>query len=534
MLRLSLAALCAMLAFPATAEITAEELWALARTGVAEAGGALTAQESRRGTALVLRRPQIDLGDGAVLKLPDITLRETPERAVAVELPARFALVLDLPATGNDPAKVSLTVSAPDFTLLVRSLQEYAADFSLKAPSVTVSLDPVAFPPGSEMGSGDLFLALAAADLTVDHRHLLEPVEKTIETDSSVALGTIHAEMRADFPGAEQDFDVACDLATLTGVLSLIVPPGADAAIANSATGDPGLAAFIDLLDGGMLLDARFSSGPLAMKVDATDQTNRDVAVSFSAASNETIVQLNRTSFIYDAASGPMRLSYSGNDPEIPLTEFEASLDEYRVALSFGFPGGGIWGSKTGQANAGDGPVLPTDGKWALIYRLTGLAVSPQLWDLMDPARAIPRDPMSFVADISGDYALDPKVLEPEWKSLPQDPPPFSEITVRLAEFLISGAGASITGAGDVVLDFLVMQTIDDAPGAKGSLAFVTMGANALLDRLASLGVLTDSDLQGARFALMFIGKIEGGEDRLVTRLDFDGAGISLNGQKIR
>lgn len=177
---------------------------------------------------------------------------------------------------------------------------------------------------------------------------------------------------------------------------------------------------------------------------------------------------------------------------------------------------------------------MPTAGKWGLVYKLTGLAVSAGLWDLFDPGRVIPRDPVSFVADLSGDYALDPKVLEPEWKSLPEDPPPFSEISVKLAEFLISGAGASITGKGDVVLDFLAMKTIDDVPGAKGSLGFVTMGANGLLDRLANLGLLTDSDLQGARFALMFIGKIEGGEDRLVTKLDFDGAGITLNGQKIR
>lgn len=535
MSKISLAAACAAtLAAPAFGEITADEVWALAQASVAEAGGTLTAQDNRRGAALVLRRARIDLGDGVFLNLPDITLRETAEGAVAVDLPARFPLAFDLPATGTDPAEVSLTVSAPDFALLIRDLEEASVDFSLKAPSLTVSLDPVRFPPGNANRPGDLFLALAAADLAVEHRHEFDAGEKAVSADTTLALGTIHAEMRADFPSEGTDFDLTFDLTSLAGALKADVPPGAEAAVANSATGDPGFATFLDLLDRGMLLDAALNYGAVAMVFDGTVPDSGKLALSLSTASGGTKVKLDRTEFFYDATSGGTRVFYRGNDPEIPLPEFEFSLDEYRVGLLWGLPGGGTWGAPVGQVNSGGAPALPTSGKWGLVYKLTGLAISAGLWDLVDPGRAIPRDPISFVTDLSGDYALDPKVLEPDWKSLPKDPPPFSEISVKLAEFLISGAGASITGKGDVVLDFLAMKTIDDAPGAKGSLGFVTMGANALLDRLSALGLLTDSDLQSARFALMFIGKIEGGEDRLVTKLDFDGAGITLNGQKIR
>jgi uncharacterized lipoprotein YbaY len=528
------AALAVALAAPARAEITADELWALAQASVAEAGGSLTAQENRRGPTLVLRRARIDLGEGVFLNLPDITLRETPERAVAVELPARFPLAFDLPGTGNDPSEVTLTVSAPDFALLIRNLEEMAADFSLKAPSLTVSLDPVNFPPGSKDRPDDLFLALAAADIAVDHNHTLEPVEKTIALDTTLSLGAIHAEMRADIPSESTDIDLTFDLASLAGAFRIIVPPGAEAAVANSANGDPGFATFLDLLDRGMLLDAKLDYDAVAMVFDGTVPDTGRTALSLSMASGGTTAKLDRTEFVYDSTTGATRVFYQGTNTEIPLPEFEFSLDEYRIAALWGLPGGGTWGSPAGQVNSGGARALPTAGKWGLIYELTGLTVSPGLWDLFDPGRTIPRDPISFVVDLSGDYALDPKVLEPAWKSLPEDPPPFSEISVKLAEFLIAGAGASITGKGDVVLDFLAMKTIDDVPEAKGSVGFVTMGVNGLLDRLASLGLLSDSDLQGARLALMFIGKIEGGQDRLVTTLDFDGAGITLNGQKIR
>jgi hypothetical protein len=99
---------------------------------------------------------------------------------------------------------------------------------------------------------------------------------------------------------------------------------------------------------------------------------------------------------------------------------------------------------------------------------------------------------------------------------------------------LVAGAGASVTGKGDVAVDFTTMRTVDDIPQARGALSFVTMGANALVERLNRLGVMTADDLQAARMGLLFLGRIEGGQDRLVTTLEFDGKSITLNGQRIR
>ena len=59
-------------------------------------------------------------------------------------------------------------------------------------------------------------------------------------------------------------------------------------------------------------------------------------------------------------------------------------------------------------------------------------------------------------------------------------------------------------------------------------------GVNATIDRLSTLGVITDEDRTAASLALLFIGRIQGGADRLVTDLEFRDGGFFLNGQKIR
>ena len=92
----------------------------------------------------------------------------------------------------------------------------------------------------------------------------------------------------------------------------------------------------------------------------------------------------------------------------------------------------------------------------------------------------------------------------------------------------------SLTGSGGFGFDFTDMTTFDGAPLPSGKMSFVTIGANGLIDRLDRMGVLPEEDRTAARFGLLFLGRIEGGEDRLVTGIEFRDRGFYLNGQKIR
>lgn len=517
------------------AEVSAQDLWQDAQALIASEGAQLTARENRRGDALVLSRPVITFPEGGSLTLPDITLREVAGGAVRVELPPQFPLVLDLPPNTKDaPDRLSLTVSAPDFALTLRDLGAMTVDFDLSASSLTASLDPFVMPQGGNRAP-DLFLAFALADLDLKHRHNANPDQ--MGADTTLALGTAHAEMRVNVPDENLNTAFSLDLSAIAGAFKGHIPADAQRTIVQAEPGqDPDFATFVDLLDKGLLLDFRLTHGAASLMLDIANDPSGMEHMSLSTADGSATLALDRTAFLYEALSGASRLALRGQMPDLPLPEMEISWESYGAKLKFGLPGGGTWGSKVGQANSGsDAPKGPPGwGEWAVAYGIRGLAVSPALWDLADPGRVLPRDPLSLVADLSGSYTLDPAALQPGYVSKPEAPPPFTEITLKLAEFLLSGAGASLTGTGDMAVDFTAMQTVNDVPRGNGSLTFVTEGANALLDRLASLGLLSEDELTSARFGLMFIGKLEGGADRLVTRLEFSGDSFSLNGQRIR
>ncbi len=252
----------------AAAEVTADQVWQSLRDAVAAEGATLSAQENRRGADLVLRRGQIDLGGGALLLLPDITLTDTPEGAVAVTLPPRFPLTLDLPPSPDDPDKVVLDVSAPDLVLTIRAMAAEAAAFDLTARSVTASLQPIVLPPGATKGPQDLFLALAVADLSLRHRH--SAVAPDLSAESALSLGTVHAEARVDVPDERIKASMSMDLSKLAGKLTAKAPPGVVAALDEADQGgDPGLAAFIELLDQGLAVDLGVSHDALSFAFDA-------------------------------------------------------------------------------------------------------------------------------------------------------------------------------------------------------------------------------------------------------------------------
>lgn len=508
------------------AEVTADQVWALMQEAVAESGARVSAGESRRGDRLVLTRPTIDIGDGALILLPDITLRETADRSVIVELPPRFPLTLDLPPGPNDPDRLTLTVAAPDLAITVHSLGD-KADATVTAGSISASLDPFVLPPGAR-GPADIFVALAVADLALSWRHDL--AGPALAADGSGSLGTLHADMRIDIPAEDIKGSMALDLSSIAVSLTGFAPPGTEVVMDRIDRSEGGLADFLGLLDNGLLLDASGTHGPLAFTFDAPRSPDGPVAMDLSTTNGGTSLVFDRKGIFYDSFIGPTRIFFRGRSPDFPLGEFDASLTEYRNAYSLGFPGaaGAAAANGLNAPKGGDAPV------WGAVFKLTGLTLSQELWTLADPGKVMPRDPMSLVIDLAGTYTLDPKALEPGFKMNPDDPPPFTEASLDLAELLVSGLGLTMTGSGGLSFDFTDLVTYPDVPRPEGKMSFVTTGANALIDRFEQLGLMSEDDLTAARFGLLFMGRIEGGADRLVTEIEFKDRSFVLNGQRIR
>jgi hypothetical protein len=274
------------LAAPAGAEVTADQLWSALRAAVDDSGARLTATESRRGDRLLLTRGQIAFDDGAVLLLPDITLRETPDRAVTLGLPPRFPLVLDLPPHPTDPA--------------------------------------------------DFFVALALADLSLDWTHDLNGPD--LSASGALKLGTAHAEVRLDLPAEDVKGSAALDLSAIEASLSALAPAGTDPTMDRLDRGEAGLAEFLALLDQGLHVRASAASGPVALIFDAPRTAEGPASLDLSLASWRSALTFDRAGLSSDSALGPLRLAFSGKAPDAPFAKGDLALTEYRAASSVGLP----------------------------------------------------------------------------------------------------------------------------------------------------------------------------------------------------
>ena len=514
LLRPAALALIVLAPAPALADTTPEAVWALMQEGV----DGLSATASRRGDALVLTRGQVDLDGGPILLLPDFTLRQAPDGAVVLELPPRFPLVLNLLPKAGDPENLTLQVSAPDLAATFRDIGPEAVDVSLRAGSISASLDPIKATLGVK-APPDLFVALAAADLALDWKSNL-PERAEAFAAGQLALGALHFEMRADIPAEKAKGSFVIDLSAVKADLDGFLPAGGIEALDEMDDRDvPPVHALLDLLDRGMRLKAGVSHGPLALVVDVPDTPDGPVALDLTAASGDGMVSLDRKGLAYDIGSSTVAMAFKGRSPEISVDGFALTAGEMRETLRLDFPLDGV-----------------KSPGWHVLYRFAGITVSDELWDLGDPGRNLPRDPMSLVLDATGTYTPDPRLLAPGGWTPGPDELPVTAMTLVLTEALVEGAGLRIAGTGDLAFDFADRSRyVEGAPMPEGKLSFLTIGANALIDRLAKLGLMSDDEVSGMRFGLLFIGRaVPGQTDHLATDLEFRGGSFLLNGQKIR
>ena len=512
-------ALFVLASAPALAGTTAEAVWTLFQDGVQEAGGSLTATASRRGNALVLTRGQIDLGDGATLMLPDFTLRQSPDGVVTLDLPPRFPLVIDLPPGPDNPDRLTLSVSAPDLLASFRDIGPEKIDVAFTASSISAALDPLDKTKLSVTAPPDVSFSLAAADVSLTwNSRFAEQADSTIT--ARLGLGTLHADMRVDLPAEKSVGTMTLDLSAITADLDGLLPAGGAATLdkLEDNSGQNPIPALLALLDTGMHLKGKARTGPTAMVFDLPTTPDGPVFMEITLQSAVTEIALDRKGMLYDIGSGAVSMLFRGRTPEIPVDEFSLAATEMRETFRLGFP---------------DAATPSPD--WGVLYRFAGLTVSDSLWDLGDPRRTLPRDPMALVLDMTGTYTPDPRLMAGSWTPGP-DELPFTAAAVTLTEALVQGIGITVSGTGDLAFDFTDKGArIDGTPVPEGKLSFLTTGANATIDRLSGMGLIPPEDLSSLRFGLMFLGRaVPGQTDQLATELEFRDGSFSLNGQKIR
>jgi hypothetical protein len=496
----------------AASALTADELWAEAQRLAKEAGAPVTATTRREGDRLVLTDIAIPIGptdDAADLRLKRIDLQDRPDGTVAVLLPPSFPVTFDLRVNEPDFDLMTLTASAPDFSLVVSGIGDQAA-FDLKVPSLTMSLEKImpALGPTEEF---DFNIALA--DLGVQHK--MDLTTSAISIASSARLGTLHWDILADTDRQEEKFTASFDLSGVEGKLDAVVPPSVSRQrMREIDKSENPLPEILKAFNDGLTMQSGVSFEGFGLRVDVDSPAEKGT-VEFTSASGHVKGRFDPEAAGYDISLGKTSMLARGL-PELEVPEVAMSVAEFGYGISFGI---------------GD-LVSPQEAR--VHARLVDLTLPPEIWAKSDPTGILGSEPMSYAIDILAHYALSPEMLQPGWKPDPNVFPPVDLVDVVLKELKFRGVGIVLDGGGSLTFDESDLVTYPDFPAPEGKVTITATGVNTLIDRLVAAGLVPDEELAGLRMGLMFIAKAGATPDSLKSEVEFNDKSFYLNGLKIR
>lgn len=176
----------------------------------------------------------------------------------------------------------------------------------------------------------------------------------------------------------------------------------------------------------------------------------------------------------------------------------------------------------------------PQDASFAM--SIADMTVNPEVWALVDPGTALPRDPLQIAMDMTGQLMINDELLDilplierAEFGDLIQP------VSVQLNSMLLKGLGTEMTGQGAFTFDVTDMVTIPGVPRPEGKLTLKATGVNALLDLLESAGIAAPEELMGVRMGIGMIAKPAEGEDLLISEFEFNSEGhFMANGLRLK
>ena len=202
-------------------------------------------------------------------------------------------------------------------------------------------------------------------------------------------------------------------------------------------------------------------------------------------------------------ASGPSRAVIQV--PSLPVPA-EIGLDGLRIALS--------------------GPMLPAPraAPFELGTTLDRLTFSEGLWAMADPSQTLPHNPMSLHLDLTGTLRLIGRALGAG--KGPAGQLPVEIETASLNALKLSAIGVDLAGSGKA-------HFLNNGPEPRpvGTADVEITGANALLDRLVAMQLMSQEQATGLRLGLALF-SVPKGTDGATSHIEADeGGDVRVNGQ---
>ncbi len=497
------ALLGAFMAQGAFAEVTAEQVWSQWRDYLKGAGYEVSGREvisdgglTIRDFALFMAMPD-DSGDISV-EAGQIVFSENGDGTVSVILPE--SLPLRFRASDEEDQEVTGEIS-----------------ISQSRPRMVVSGGP-----------GDMTYRYATSKMDISLGWLAvdgAPVPEDV-MQVNVSLAEVQTETRLLIDGA-RIYSQAMTVGSVDYDLAFRDPESGDAGslrgtlkgVAMQGTGRLPLVmdetALANLLAAGFGFDGTWSYDESSSQIAARGDGEE---FSYSGRSQDGA---------FRAAMDAGRLAYEISQKALSF-EMLSSTFPVPIAISLGELGLSL-----------DMPAVKSEAEQPFSFGVTlsELALPDVVWTMFDPAAILPRAPATLVIDIAGRARLFQDLLDVEAaKRLEETGAPPGEISaLSIRRLLISAVGAKLSGTGDFTLDNSDLESFDGMPRPTGMLKLQLEGANALIDRLIRMGIMSDEDAMAARMMLGMFAVPGAGQDVLNSTIEINEQGqILANGMRIR
>lgn len=486
----------------AWAELSAQDVWTEWRNYLSSVGYQVSGSESMAGGTLTvsdfnlsMQIPE-DAGSFSV-GIPQIAFTENGDGTVGVTLPGTIPLRVDT-VDGNDQVSVEVGVSQNGSSMVVSgsptdmTYNYTAAGMSIDLASITVNGQPT--PP--DMGR----FTVGLDNITSSTRLKVGDMRDYSQRVNADALSY---DMAFNDPGSG-------DMGTFKGTLQGIGFTGSGAIPLQIDTSD-----FQKMMDAGFAFRGGFtyasSSTEMAAKGDG-----EEFSYSGTSQGGGVEVAMDASRIAYDVSQKMPAVNVISNQLPFPVS---IQLSELGFAL--------------------DMPVAKSDALQPFAFGLTlaDFTVPEVLWGIFDPAGIMPREPATVRLDLTGEAKVLHDLMDPETAVMLEQTgmPPGELHALKVNNLEVSAVGASLTGNGDFTFDNSDLATFGGVPRPQGVANLVLVGADALIDNLIKMGLVSDQDAMGARMMMGMLAVPGDAPDTRNSTIEINEQGqVLANGQRIK
>lgn len=473
--------------------LTAEEAWqnwqdqaalsgkqTLTNTGTAKSGDTLTVS----GLAFSMSIDEVTTTG----ELGDVTFTENSDGTVTIQVPESYDMNFLVKPEFGEVVDVTLNINQSGLSLIASDAGG-ASTFSYSAPSLEISVTKVLVDGEDLPMQADVKLGATNGSYTMSPT---SPPEVTQLFSAASADLTVKVK-EPDGPGA---FNMSVSSANLSSTSK-----GAGALYFGGED-------LPKLLKDGLSTAGSFVYGSTVFDMDFQDDS--DSFAAKGAMNGGTLaVTMDKDQLTYNVTNNGMNVSASGSEIPLPEVSFGLGSSAYTLVMPLG------------QSNE--------PKPFVLSMAMNELSLIDGIWNLFDPGAVLPREPATVTLDLSGqaNWLID---IFDEDAFLATDIP--AQIhALSISNLLVDVVGTQLTGEGSFTFDNNDLATFGGMPAPNGSMNIKLVGANALLDKLVTMGFVTSDDAATAKLMSGMVLRPGEGEDTLVSEFGVTPDGnVTANG----